>query len=219
MLKLSKRLMCIASFIKDNSYVIDVGCDHAYLPIYLVQNKKNIKVIASDINDKPLEIARNNIKKYRLEKKIEVVKNDGINNLDSKIDTVVISGMGGILIGEILNNKENLVNIKTLILSPNNEWIEVRKTLNKLNFQIIKEKIVIDNKKMYLIIEAIPSNKKNNLLFGVLQNNDLNVICYYTNLLNKNTNILKSIPRKYIFKIMKLKNENKKIKNFLSKKS
>ena len=136
MIKLSKRLQLVASFIDDNSNVIDVGCDHAHLPIYLQETKKNIKVTASDVNPNPLKIAKENIKQYGLENKIKLDLKDGINNLNKEINTVVISGMGGILISEIINNKDNLKNIKTLILSPNNEFIKVRKTLNKIGYKI-----------------------------------------------------------------------------------
>ena len=218
MIKLSKRLLTVASFIKDNSYVCDVGCDHAYLPIYLCENKKNIKVIASDINLNPLKIAKDNIKKYNLEKVIKVEQRDGINNLDKFVDTVVISGMGGILISDIIGNKDNLINVKTLILSPNNEWKKVRRTLNKIKYHIIREEIVIENKKLYIIMEATKSSKKNNIMFGKLKKNDLNVIYYYSDLLTKNTYILKKIPKKYIIKRAKLKIENWKIKKYLNSK-
>ena len=62
-IKLNKRLETVASFVDDNSNVIDVGCDHALLTIYLVQTKKNIKALASDINEGPLEGAKKNISK------------------------------------------------------------------------------------------------------------------------------------------------------------
>ena len=218
MIKLNKRLEVVASYILDNSNVIDVGCDHAYLPIYLCKTKKNIQVIASDINPNPLSIAKDNIKKENLESKIKVEQRDGIENIPKYIDTVVISGMGGILISDIISKRCELTNIKYLILSPNNEFERVRKTLNKINYTIIEEEIVIENKKVYLVIKAVPSSKKNNIMFGILKNNDLNVIYYYTNLLNKNVNNLKIIPKKYFFKRIKIQNNNNKIKKFLNNK-
>ena len=219
MIKLSKRLETLASFIEDNSYVCDVGCDHAHLPIYLCEERKNIQVIASDINPNPLKIAKDNIKKYHLESKIKVVERNGIENLESKVDTVVIAGMGGILISDIISKKENLVNVKNLILSPNNEWEKVRESLNKINYEIIEEKIILENKKTYLILKAIPSSKKNNIYFGKLKKNDLMVLYYYTDLLTKNNNILKKIPKRHIIERIKIKRENKRIKKFLNQKS
>lgn len=218
MIKLNKRLKVVASFVKRNAKVLDVGCDHAYLSIYLKETFKDIKVIASDINPEPLKFAKDNIKKYHLENMIKVQLNDGIKNISSDIDTVIISGMGGILISEIINDKDNLKNVKSLILSPNNEFERVRKMLNKIKYQIVKEKLVIENNKIYLVLESIPGKKKNNTMFGILKNNDLEVIYYYTNLLNKNTSILKKIPKKYFYKILKIKIKNIQIKNFLNKK-
>ena len=75
---ISNRLKSIGDFVNDNSNVIDVGCDHALLSIYLYLNKKNINIIASDINSKPLEEARKNIKKYKLDDKIETRLSDGL---------------------------------------------------------------------------------------------------------------------------------------------
>lgn len=216
MIKLSKRLLLIASFVSDNSSLIDVGCDHAYLPIYLCQTLKNIKVTASDINPNPIKIAKENIKKYHLENKIKVIKKDGINDLDKDIDTVIISGMGGILIGDIINNKDNLSNIKTLILAPNNEFSYVRKTLKKINFKIIKEKLITENKITYLVIKAILGKDKTDNFFGKLSNKDLESIYYFTKLLNTNTNILKKLPKRYLIKRYKLIIMNKKIKKFLN---
>jgi len=217
MIKLSKRLQLVASFVPDNSYVIDVGCDHALLDIYLCQTKKNIKIIASDINEKPLQMAKENIKKNNLTGRIKVILNDGINNLDKNVDTIVISGMGGILISDILNNKDNLENIKNIIISPNNDFQIVRKTIKRLGFAIKKEKLLTEKKITYLVIKAIKGkSKKINTFFGTLNNQDLETIYYYTKILNTNTNILKKLPSKYIFKRIKLLKENKKIKKFLN---
>ena len=194
MLKLSKRLQLVVSFIDDNSNIIDVGCDHAYLAIYLAETKKNINIIASDINPNPLKIAKENIKKYHLENKIKIELKDGINN------------------------KTNLSNIKTIILSPNNEFITVRKKLKKIGFKIIKEKLITENKQTYLVIKAIQGKNNINNYFGILDNKDLESIYYYTKILNTNTKILKNIPKKYIIKRIKLILENKKIIKFLNNK-
>lgn len=217
-IKLSKRLLLIASFVSENSNVIDIGTDHAHLPIYLKQKYKNICVTASDVNEKPLEIAKFNIKEYHLENDINLILQNGINNLDQNIDTVIISGMGGILISDIINNKDNLNNVKTLILSPNNDFYLVRKRLKKIGFKIEKEKLITENKKTYLVLKAIKGKIKYNNYFGTLKNNDLETIYYFSNLLKNNTNILKKIPKKYIIKRLKLILENKRIKRFLETK-
>ena len=64
-MKISKRLIEISNLIEDNSNIIDVGCDHALLDIYLFKNKKNVKIIASDIKEGPLEQAKRNISKFK----------------------------------------------------------------------------------------------------------------------------------------------------------
>ena len=219
MIKLNKRLELVASFVLDNSHVIDVGCDHAYLPIYLMETKKNIQVTASDIKEGPLKIAKENIKKYNLENKIKLVLKDGIIDLDKSIDTVIISGMGGILLSKIISNKDNLKYVKTLILSPNNEFPLVRKTLKKIGYKIVKEKLITENKITYLVIKAIKGKEKINSFFGTLNNQDFESIYYYTKLLNTNTIILKKLPKEKIIKRIKLKIENKRIKNFLNKRT
>ena len=217
-MKISSRLERVASYVPDDSSLIDVGCDHALLDIYLYNNRNNIQIIASDINEKPLSIAKSNIKKNGLEGKIKVILNDGIKNIPSDIDTVVISGMGGILISDILKDKNNLKNIKNIVLAPNNDFPKVRKILWKNHFKIIKEELLTEKNITYLIIKAIPGKeKKNNYFFGTLNSKDLEVIYYYTKLLNTNTNIIKKLPKKYFVKKIKLKIENKRIKCFLEK--
>ena len=92
MIKLSPRLEKIANYIPDNTSMVDIGCDHALLDIYLVQNKNNINTIASDINPNALESAKKNIKKYKLDDKIKIKESNGLENINTtSIDTIVIS--------------------------------------------------------------------------------------------------------------------------------
>ena len=102
-MKLSKRLYTVASLIDKNKRVIDVGCDHAYLDIYLTLNNLN-NCLATDINKNAIKSAIENIKKYKLENKIEIKVTDGLKNIDvNKDDIIVISGMGTYTILDILN--------------------------------------------------------------------------------------------------------------------
>lgn len=217
-MKLSKRLQTVASFVPDNSKIIDVGCDHALLDIYLMEKLKNIQILATDINENPLKIAKTNLEKYNFQDKITLKQMNGIENIPNTIDTIIIAGMGGILINDILK-PEKLKNIKNIILAPNNEFQTVRRHLKKINFQIAKEELIIDSEKPYLILLLKKGKKRTNTYFGTLKNNNLETIYYYTNILNTNLKILKSLPRKYILKRIKLILENKKIKKFLKKKS
>ena len=77
-MNISKRLKVIGDLVPDNSFILDIGCDHALLDIYVVTKNKNVKAIASDINEGPLKQAKINIKKYNLEDKIEITKADGL---------------------------------------------------------------------------------------------------------------------------------------------
>ena len=215
MIKLSKRLLKVASFVPDNSYLIDVGCDHALLDIYLAITLKNIKILATDINQNPLEGAKLNIEKYNLQDKIKLAQKNGIENLDKEIDTIVIAGMGGILISNILNNKKSLENIKNIIVAPNNDFPIVRKTLNKLGFKIEKEELLTEKNITYLIIKATRGFERLNYFFGTLDKNNQEVVNYYNKLLKVNNSILTKLPYKYILKKISLQKENKEIKKFL----
>ena len=96
MIKLSKRLEAISSLVPNNSKIIDIGCDHGLLDIYLYQQKKCNKIIASDINKSALNNAKENIKKNNLETKIETRLGNGLDTLKESdgINAIVISGMG-----------------------------------------------------------------------------------------------------------------------------
>ena len=106
--KISKRLELIASFIPDNSKVIDIGCDHGLLDIYLYQNKKNISAIASDINKDPVRKSKLNISLEGLSEKIETRLGGGLEPIKTKeVDGIIIAGMGGNLIRDILEEGKN----------------------------------------------------------------------------------------------------------------
>lgn len=155
MIKLSPRLEKIANYIDDNSNMVDIGCDHGLLDIYLLQKKKNIKVIASDVNQNALNNAKNNIKKYKLEDRITTVLSNGLDSIDTNnIDTIVISGMGSHTITGILyNNLKKLKKVKRLILQSNNDLDFLRYKITKIGYYIKKEELVRDSGIMYTIIE------------------------------------------------------------------
>ena len=199
---LNKRLETISAFIKENDSVIDIGCDHSLLGIYLVLNRNKIRVLGSDINEKPLMKAKENLIKYHLEDKIELRLGNGLDVMDDNIDTIVISGMGSINIINILKNINKYPNVKKLILSPNNDFMFFRFQIGKLGFMINKEKIVFENGKYYLISECIKGNKKVNLLFGKLDTNDKEVISYYQYLYNLNKTIYAKLS--FVNKIKKI---------------
>lgn len=205
-MKISKRLKQIASYVDDNSSVIDVGCDHALLSIYLVENKKNIKVTASDINEGPLQKAKENIKKFNMEDKIEVSLANGLEKLTKETDTVVIAGMGYLTIKNILENG-NLDNIKTMILSVNDDFDLLKNFMRKIGFSITKEEIIEDHNKFYIIIKAVKGRKK--YKNEKIMNEDYVKYLKYT--LKKNEELLNKVPKNKTITRFKLRKEIKRI--------
>lgn len=156
-MKLSKRLSAIYDLVDANTSLADIGSDHGKLAIELGKDKCDI-VFCNDNKIGPFNILKNNVLESRL-KNVEVSLSSGISALPDDIDTVVIAGMGGDLIVEILlNDKEKLKNIKTLILAPNTNEKEVRKEVVKLGYYIEKEVIVYE-KHYYEIIKFQKGNK------------------------------------------------------------
>ncbi len=161
MIKLSKRLLTIANLIDDNSKVADIGCDHGLVSIYLAMNKQNISIIASDINQNALDNAIKNINKYHLEDKIKVCLSNGLDNINDEIDTIIISGMGGHTIVDILtNNQEKLNTVNNIIIQSNNDIEYVRRKIVKLGYYISKEKLILDKNIYYTVILFTKGKKK-----------------------------------------------------------
>lgn len=210
---LNKRLQTISAFINKDDVVLDVGCDHSLLGIYLVLNK-NIKVIGSDINSGPLEKAKENLKKYHLSRKIELRLGNGLEVMSDDVNTVVISGMGGLNIINILKDITKYSNVKKLIISPNNDFPLTRSEISKLGFSLEKEEMVLESGKYYLISEYKLGKKKIDSFFGKLDlTNDI-VRKYYQYVYDNNLRILSKLGLKERIKKKKLINENNKIKKY-----
>ena len=192
----SLRMETLASFIEPDDKVIDIGCDHAYLPIFLVQKKLCQKVIASDINKNALQMAQKNIKKNHLEKDIKTFLSNGLTDiLDKDIDTVVMAGMGSHTILEILKTGEGF-DINKIIIQSNTDLPILRKNLRKQGYYLQKEKVVYENHHYYLI--GVYTHEYNHLSlhekwFGIFDasNHD-----YYLHLYNE----LLQIEKKLSFK-------------------
>ena len=205
MISISKRLQTIAELVLDGNSrkIIDVGCDHALLDIYLLQNNENLKIIASDNKKAPLESARKNIERYSFLNKIELSLRDGIESIDDDIDTIVIAGMGMDTIVEILEkNKNELKKIERLIISSNNKYAELREKICALGFYIKEERIIFDDRKFYIAIEFIKGIKnysKKELYFGpiLLTKKEKIFKEYYTYLLNEKRLIYDSLPENH----------------------
>ncbi len=160
-MRLNERLKTIGNMVKANACCLDVGCDHAFLDIYLVERNQNIRPIASDVAQGPLFQAKENIKKYHLEDKIECRLGNGLDTYSEEVDTIIISGMGGRnMIGIFKDHMEVLKKVDTVILSPNNYQEDVKRFLTKHCFYISNEELVKDGKFIYQIIVFSRGRKK-----------------------------------------------------------
>ena len=135
-MRISNRLKCISEFVEDNDKIIDIGCDHALLDIYLMNNKNNINLIASDIHEGAIKNAKNNISKHALLDKIDLRLGDGLNVInENEVDTIIIAGMGYYSIEKILSNSEKMNKIKKIIVQSNTDVVKLRKFIIKLGYQ------------------------------------------------------------------------------------
>lgn len=144
------RIKALASLVDKDSRLVDIGTDHALLPIYLYENEITKKVTGSDISSNALEFAKNNLKKHNLSDKIKLIVSDGFTNLNDEYDTAVISGMGTDTIKKILD-RENLP--KKLIISSHKNVDKLRLFMNKKGYKIIKEITLKDNDIYYDMIK------------------------------------------------------------------
>lgn len=176
----SSRIQKIASLITKDNIVIDIGTDHAYLPIYLITKLGFNKIIATDISQNVLKQAIANIQKYHLEDKIKIYCTDGLKDINEKYDTIVIAGMGTNTIKNILGNG---VLCNEIILQSNNELPNLRLFMQDLGYKIIKEEVVLEKGKYYVIIKYHEGKEKlsyEDIYFGKHQNKE-----YLTYLFNK----------------------------------
>ena len=169
--KMSERMKAIAGLVTKGKKVADIGCDHAYISIFLIEKCIADRVIAADIRKGPLEIAGRNILRYLESQneegndpgadfdgtKIETRLSNGFEKiLPGETDAAVIAGMGGLLIVDILKHGERLFDEGyELVLSPQSEIYEVRKYLLENGFLIIAEKMLREEGKYYNIIKAV----------------------------------------------------------------
>ena len=160
---INKRLLAVANLINDNPIsVIDVGSDHAYLSIYLIQNNLCKKVTNVEVNEQPLLNGLVNVRKYGLENHINFKLNNGLLNLDlnEKTDYVTISGMGASSIIEIISNN-TYQKPRYYIVQPNNDVSKLRNYLKENNYFILDEVIIKDNDIYYEVLKFYQSNKTN----------------------------------------------------------
>lgn len=205
-MKISNRLVSIAILVDNEDIIADIGCDHALLDIYLVTNNIVNKAYASDVNSNALASGIKNINKYKLNDKITIKLDDGINNIPKDINTLIISGMGSSTIIKILESNK-LKQINKLIIQSNNDYYLLRKYLVNKGYYIIEENYIKDNNKHYINIVFKKGYKKysdKELKYGPILSRSNKE--YYLYLLNKNKEIYNNVPLykiKYKLEIIK----------------
>lgn len=152
--RLSPRLEAIARLVPVGSRVADVGTDHGYLPLRLIQDGKIQEAIASDLQPGPLSAARKNAEAAGV-RNIRFCLCDGLEGIAPEdTDTVVIAGMGGETIAGILEKAPWVLDGKTLILQPMSRQDALRKALEKMGLRIERERLVSDGGRIYSILLA-----------------------------------------------------------------
>ncbi len=156
-INISERLKCVAGLVNKGARVADIGTDHAYLPIYLVQNEISNKVYACDVRKEPLRRAKLHIDEYGLSDKITTQLCDGLKGINKgDVDTVTICGMGGKLMKNILKaGIDKLGDNTQLVLSAQSELRDFRKYLLETGIYIKSEHMLLEDGKYYFIFDCV----------------------------------------------------------------
>ncbi len=220
-MKIGPRLEAVASFVPNDASVLDIGCDHAKLDIYLVKNKLAKKAVASDIAEGPLSHAKKNIKRHKLTRDIETRLGRGLDTYTTDLDTVVISGLGGkSMMGIFKYSRKKLKTIKTIVISPNNYQSDIKRCLNHLGYYIEDETLVKDGKYIYQVIKLVKGKKlysKKEMFFGpvILTKKDQLFKEYFSREVKSREILLDILPKNYRLKRFQTKREIKMLKKEL----
>ncbi|MBE6151796.1 MAG: SAM-dependent methyltransferase [Firmicutes bacterium] len=197
-MKLTKRLQTIADLVGDVSKIYDVGCDHAYLDIYLAS--KGIKCVAIDVRNQIVKFAQKNVDESGYQDKIDVVLNNGLNGFKvDKEELVIMSGLGTRTILDIIKNQP----VNRLIIQSNDNLFLLRKNMMNQNYYISDEKIVFEDNKYYVIIKFESGFKEYTdyeLLLGpklLHQNTDV-FTQYLRSMLSHYRDVLLAVPANYL---------------------
>ena len=154
--KITPRLRMVASKVRQNSVALDIGTDHAYVPVFLIEKAICPFVYAGDVVRGPLKNAQTVVTEYQLQDKIELRLSDGLEAFsDVKVDDIIIAGMGGLLIAEILSKADWIKSpVIRLILQPMTHAEDVRQYLIQNGFELLEEDAVSEGKRPYMVMVA-----------------------------------------------------------------
>ncbi|ASS76069.1 hypothetical protein CIG75_14635 [Tumebacillus algifaecis] len=156
MINISERLARIATFVPSGVRTADIGSDHAYLPIYLVQRGQAVQAVAGELNEGPYLGAERNVRSNGLADRISVRRGDGLAVLKpGEVDVITVSGMGGGTIRDILAaGVEKLAGVSRLILSPQGDGDSLRRWLLQHGWKIVDEDMLVEDDKLYEFVVA-----------------------------------------------------------------
>lgn len=163
-ISLSNRLLAVAGLAGSSDCVCDIGTDHGFVPIYLINSGAARHVIAMDINEGPLERAKEHIKEFGLENMIETRLSNGMEKLlAGEADTIICAGMGGLLMKRILEEgAPRDKNIKHMVLQPQSDLAAFREYLRQEKFFIEDEEEIFEDGKYYVAMRVLISDENEN---------------------------------------------------------
>lgn len=161
-MELAKRLAALAAYVPAGSIAADIGTDHAYLPIFLVEEGICPRVIATDLNPGPFRSAGRKVEEHNLGNKIELRLGDGLKPLKpGEADVLVLAGMGGNTIREILAASPDVIKtVRRLVLQPMADPGDLRSWLAANGWKISDEELVEESGRIYVIITADPGREE-----------------------------------------------------------
>lgn len=217
-MQIRRRLKEIAKLVDKGASVVDIGCDHGFLDIYLTLYNAN-ECIASDVNVNALANAKQNIEKYQLSNQIQTVLSDGLSEIAVKEgSTLIISGMGTSTMKHILSSSK-VNRFKTILVQSNNELSELRRFMVKKGYRIIEESVVLDRTIYYVIMKWEVGKVRYRTYeyeFGPYLSAHLDLSReYYQFLLNQKRNILSHIPKKHYIQTYTLRRQIRKLEKMI----
>jgi SAM-dependent methyltransferase len=215
---ISKRLQHIVDIVTYFDTIADIGCDHGYVCIELIKNKKVKKAIASDISYPSLKKTIDYVKENNIEDKIETRVGNGLEILSTdEVDAVIIAGMGGVLISDILKNNYVAKFVEKdplLILQPVQQAKDLRYYLYENKFEIVDEDYILDMGKYYNLIVAKKINKVSSDYLYIKSCKDVYMEYGILNIAKKNILLKKELENKIINSRNLFKElEQKQVKN------
>ena len=170
-MELSKRLQAVADLLDCHDGIADIGCDHGFVSIYLIESKKARRCLAMDVNKGPLERAKEHVMEKRLSTYIETRLSDGAKAIqfiekedggrELEVEAALIAGMGGRLMIQILQDSlDKFQSMEEFILQPQSEISKVRQFVREIGYHIEKEDMVLEDGKYYPMMKVVRGEKE-----------------------------------------------------------